>query len=88
MTHNIGYVRLTPGLSSFNTKNSWTSLPLLILQRYLIYRSSPPNMRETYSALLLLSQGLRYSHDILDLESIISQGDGRYINKSLLPACH
>ena len=49
--------------------------------------NSPPNIRETYSAILLLSQSLRYSHDILDLESIISQGDGRYATRvSYLPA--
>jgi hypothetical protein len=43
--------------------------------------NSPPNVRETYSALPLLSQGLRCSHDILDLESIISQGGKRYATR-------
>jgi hypothetical protein len=38
-------------------------------------------MSETYSAVLLLSQSLCYSHDILDLEAIISQGDRRYATR-------
>jgi hypothetical protein len=62
--------------------------PAVELGNELLARSnSPPNVRETYSALLLLSQGLRCSHDILDLESIVSQGDGRHATRvSYLPA--
>lgn len=62
--------------------------PAVELRNELLARgNSPPNVGEKYSALLLLSQGLRYSHDILNLESIISQGNGRYaIRVSYLPS--
>jgi hypothetical protein len=62
--------------------------PAVELRNELLARgNSPPNVRETYAALLPLSQGLPCSHDILDLESIVSQGDGRHaIRVSYLPA--
>ena len=62
--------------------------PAVELRNELLARgNSPPNMGETYSALLLLSKGLRYSYEILNLESIISQGNGRYATRvSHLPA--
>lgn len=62
--------------------------PAVELRNELLARgNSPPNVGETYSALLLLSQGLCCSHDILNLESIISQENGKHTTRvSYLPA--
>lgn len=62
--------------------------PAVELRNELLARgNSLLNVRETYSTLLLRSQSLRCRHDILDLEPIVSQGDGRYATEvPYLPA--
>ena len=56
--------------------------PAVKLRNELLARgNSPLNMREIYLALLLISQSLRCSYDILDLGLIVSQRDGSYATR-------
>jgi hypothetical protein len=57
----------------------YINLVIKLGNELLAYDNSPPNVRETYLAFFLFSQGLYYSYNILDLELIVSLRDRRRV---------